>query len=697
MRIWVFVITVFYLFIQTPLHAENVKVQDQTWRVDSAIYYFNKSQTKSGVDSLIFLQGIGMMDSIPVDAESVQRLKSVAESFKKLKNTGSYVAIINALLAAFSSQEEYYKEIDFGKEIIQQYDTKPDPADRLVYLNVLINLRVPYRVSDSLAAGFNFYTTKLGQYLERNDSGAVSICYFVHGGFYYTKGLNDLAIYYYKKAISYLNPADTADSEKLTNPNNWRNHTSVVGSLSNAIGDYKNAILYSRSALPSKMTNQRDSARYAYVYLNIAIAKTMLNERDSVIFFLDKVYDLVAGPNENSLLANCYQAKGIYYQRVKQNDSAEFYFRKCIDLMERFHIQANNTQGRLVPNYFLAQLCVEQNRLKEAEEFLTKDIPKLLNLRIEILKEYKLLIEIYLQTGKPEQANEIFKKYIALEEELQADERKYRSISFETEQTIANAEGTIRDLKTEQRVSSLTRNFLTVGLIIMLLFSVVFFRQRNNIAKGKKKSDELLLNILPSEVAEELKAKGSAEAKYYDEVTVMFTDFKGFTRISEKLTPTELVSEIHTCFKAFDQIITKYGIEKIKTIGDAYMCAGGLPVANTTNALDVVNAALEMQQFMQQHLKQRESEKREVFEMRIGIHTGPVVSGIVGVKKFAYDIWGDTVNIASRMESSGEAGKVNISGSTFALVKDKFECIQRGKIQAKNKGEIEMYFVEGAV
>ena len=169
MRIWVFVITVFYLFIQTPLHAENVKVQDQSWRVDSAIYYFNKSQTKVGVDSLIFLQGIGMMDSIPVDAESVRRLKNSAESFKKIKNIGSYVAIINALLAAFSSQEEYYKEIDFGKEIIQRYDAKPDPDDRLVYLNVLMNLRIPYRVSDSLAAGFNFYTTKLGQYLERND------------------------------------------------------------------------------------------------------------------------------------------------------------------------------------------------------------------------------------------------------------------------------------------------------------------------------------------------------------------------------------------------------------------------------------------------------------------------------------------------------------------------------------------------
>ncbi|MFN0275485.1 MAG: adenylate/guanylate cyclase domain-containing protein, partial [Chitinophagales bacterium] len=155
-----------------------------------------------------------------------------------------------------------------------------------------------------------------------------------------------------------------------------------------------------------------------------------------------------------------------------------------------------------------------------------------------------------------------------------------------------------------------------------------------------------------------------------------------------------LVNEIHTCFKAFDTIISKHNIEKIKTIGDAYMCAGGLPVANTTNATDVMSAAIEIQQYMQQHLQQRKQEGKEPFEIRIGIHTGPVVAGIVGVKKFAYDIWGDTVNIASRMESSGVPGKINISGSTYNLVKGKYNCVYRGKIEAKNKGEIDMYFVE---
>jgi len=213
------------------------------------------------------------------------------------------------------------------------------------------------------------------------------------------------------------------------------------------------------------------------------------------------------------------------------------------------------------------------------------------------------------------------------------------------------------------------------------------------INKEKERSDNLLLNILPEEVAEELKEKGNADAKMFDDVTVMFTDFKGFTSIAEKLSAKDLVGEINYCFSAFDNIIHKYGIEKIKTIGDAYMAAGGLPVVNKTHAKDVVKAAIEINSFMDEHKQQRIREGKEIFEIRIGIHTGPVVAGIVGIKKFAYDIWGDTVNLASRMESSGEAGKVNISGSTYELVKNDFTCTYRGKIQAKNKGEIDMYFV----
>lgn len=250
--------------------------------------------------------------------------------------------------------------------------------------------------------------------------------------------------------------------------------------------------------------------------------------------------------------------------------------------------------------------------------------------------------------------------------------------------------------------------FNNMNTLFLYIFLIVYYfksinkrqenllEQRNvNITEAKKKTDELLLNILPHETAEELKQYGFAKSQYYDLVTVLFTDFKGFTKVAEQLTPEKLVAEINDYFVVFDSIITKYGIEKIKTIGDSYMCAGGVPGENQSTAQDVILAALEIQAYLNEHKQQKIAAGETYFEARLGIHTGPVVAGIVGVKKFAYDIWGDTVNTASRMESNGEVGKVNISGSTFDIVKDEFDCVYRGKVAAKGKGEIDMYFVNG--
>ncbi len=212
----------------------------------------------------------------------------------------------------------------------------------------------------------------------------------------------------------------------------------------------------------------------------------------------------------------------------------------------------------------------------------------------------------------------------------------------------------------------------------------------NNIALKyeKKKSDDLLLNILPGEIAEELKTKGSSEAKLYDHVTVMFTDFVNFTGISEKLSPKELVTEIDECFKAFDAIVENNGLEKIKTIGDAYLAVCGMPIEEANHAIYCANAARDIVSYIQNRKK-----TGGLFDVRIGLNSGPVVAGIVGSKKFAYDIWGDTVNVASRIESNSEANKINISGSTYELIKQQFICQYRGKIDAKNKGMMDMYFL----
>ncbi len=219
-------------------------------------------------------------------------------------------------------------------------------------------------------------------------------------------------------------------------------------------------------------------------------------------------------------------------------------------------------------------------------------------------------------------------------------------------------------------------------------------RQKNELEKEKVKSDRLLLNILPKETADELKSTGATLPKYHQNISVMFTDFVNFTAISEKLEAVELVNEINHYYSRFDEIISIHQVEKIKTIGDSYMCASGIPVAKDSHAVDVVNTALEISEFVKQEKVKRELEGRPFFDIRIGIHSGPVVSGVVGTKKFVYDIWGNTVNLASRMESSSEAGRVNISENTYHEVKDFFECEYRGKIEAKNKGMLDMYFVD---
>jgi class 3 adenylate cyclase len=237
-----------------------------------------------------------------------------------------------------------------------------------------------------------------------------------------------------------------------------------------------------------------------------------------------------------------------------------------------------------------------------------------------------------------------------------------------------------------------------VGLIAMVtvIIVVVKINKRREqtyvqLKEEKKKSEDLLYNVLPVKIAGELKHKGMTFAQQYDEVTVIFTDFVDFTSVAERFSPTQLVGELHACFKAFDEILDKYNMEKIKTVGDAYLAVSGLPTKNKSHAADTVSFALHIRDFM---LRRQSQMGAATFQMKIGIHTGSVIAGIVGTRKFAYDIWGDTVNTAARMEQNGAPGKINISQATYELVKDKFHCEYRGEVPAKRKGMLQMYFAE---
>jgi len=333
-------------------------------------------------------------------------------------------------------------------------------------------------------------------------------------------------------------------------------------------------------------------------------------------------------------------------------------------------------------------------------------------------KACECLYDAYKAMGEGNKALEYLEKINVINNSLNAREtsKKLQQMEFakqvlQDSLATAEKERLAKEAHNEEmRKGTQTRNYLIGGGLLALLLAGGIFNRLRYTRKSKAvlqvekdRSENLLLNILPADIAAELKEKGRADARDFDLVSILFTDFIGFTEQSAKLSAADLVDEINVCFEAFDTIMEKYGIEKIKTIGDAYMAAGGLPVPKDDSVKNTVLAGLEMQQFIGQRKKAMDVAGRPAFEMRVGIHTGPVVAGIVGVKKFQYDIWGDTVNTAARMESAGEIGKVNISQATYELLKRDdstslsvsadFVFESRGMIEVKGKGQIEMYFV----
>jgi len=273
------------------------------------------------------------------------------------------------------------------------------------------------------------------------------------------------------------------------------------------------------------------------------------------------------------------------------------------------------------------------------------------------------------------------------------DDEQVKFVIIETDITRLKEYDEKLKMKNKEMVE-LNRNLEKVNLLLKKQQAEII-KQKEAVEEEKQNTENLLLNILPYHVASQLKDSGYARPRNYKTATVMFTDFQGFTKACEKLSPEQIVAALHTFFVVFDDIIVDHYIEKIKTIGDSYMCAGGLPLRNRSNPFDVVLAGLRIQEFMKKIPYSKQYRLLPFWNLRVGIHTGPITAGVVGKIKFAYDIWGDSVNIAKRMESACEVGMVNVSGKTYELIKDFFDCKYRGKIEIKNRGRMDMYFVLG--
>lgn len=410
----------------------------------------------------------------------------------------------------------------------------------------------------------------------------------------------------------------------------------------------------------------RDTSNLLTSLLNQGSLKGMTGDLDSAYFFLtaaaeisrkvrkmDEYLDLLIN------LSNVDAERGQYKQAIAR-----------LDTTYTLATELKSTENQVKVQKARAELYARFNDFKQAYTYLL---------------DYIELNNQYLSEEKVKAVTEMMEKY--------ESEKKARQIQ---QLELDKLDSNLRN----ERITNARNRFIFIGAGILLvaigIYSRLHYTRRSKVALQKERdvSENLLLNILPAPVAEELKAKGHAEARHFDDTTILFSDFQGFTTVSEILSAAELVDEINTCFKTFDEITTTFGIEKIKTIGDAYMAVGGLN-DTTTGIREVVLAAIDMQRFINLRKEERDAKGLPAFSMRVGIHTGPVVAGIVGKKKFQYDIWGDTVNTASRMESHGETGHVNISETTYLRIKDDpaFTFITRGRLQVKGKGEMPMYFV----
>lgn len=524
---------------------------------------------------------------------------------------------------------------------------------------------------------------------------------YLHRGYYQKGNKHRLAGDLNKSLAAFFKSAIAATKAKYTVGEGVS--YSAIADVYSVMGNPKNAELYYTKAIALLRTSDN----------TIALASALLNAGDdsfrnikynkALVYFnesgaLFKEADYLIGTAYN--LGNI----GKVYAEQGRDKLAMINITEAINMLEVYQ----DYYG--ISDYLInmADIYLRRNDWPKAVDYAKRSL--------ELAQKYRLkeqvsvsnlkLSELYEKAGNTAKSLKYYKDYITYRDsvtnlksvEQMADLRTNFEVSKKQVQVdLLKKDQEIQHLKTKRQRNLIYAIGFSSFLIILLALGLYrrykFIKETKAIiVEEKKRSDTLLLNILPEETAYELKQNGRVEAKKFESVTVLFTDFKSFTQYANILPPEKLVESIDYYFSKFDAIMEKYGLEKIKTVGDSYMCAGGLPFPTKDHAQKMILAAMEINDFVKTALTD-DSNCETRFEIRIGINSGPVVAGVVGSKKFAYDIWGDTVNVASRMESNSEEGRINISENTYALIKDSFACEYRGEIEVKNIGRMKMYFV----
>ncbi len=471
---------------------------------------------------------------------------------------------------------------------------------------------------------------------------------------------------------------------------------SSIADVYSVMGNSTNARLYYNKAI--KLLRKTDNA--------IGLASALLNAGDE--YSKNKKYDLALAyftesgaifKKVNYQSGNAYTLGniGMVYAEQGKNALAEKYISEGIKLLEELK------DYYAISDYltYMSDIYVKKNEWTTALKYAQRSLmlAQKYGLKEQISISNLKLSELYQNQGDVKSSFKFYKDHITYRDSVTNLKAVQQMADIRTDYEVSKKQTEVDLLNQGKKNRQIVATSSLISFVLVFLLALGMFRRYKFIKKTnviieeeKNRSDSLLLNILPVETAYELKQSGKVLAKKFESVTVLFTDFVGFTHYAEILSPEELVEIVDYYFSKFDEIIEKYNLEKIKTVGDCYMCAGGLPFPTNDHAFKMTLAAFEMAKFVYD-AKIDNPLNQTRFDIRIGINSGPVVAGVVGTKKFAYDIWGDTVNIASRMESNSEPGKINISENTHELINQNFNCVYRGEIEVKNRGMMKMYFV----
>ena len=573
-------------------------------------------------------------------------------------------ALADSLIALYHAEKPLENELEILKTIANNH---PNPDKKLKYSEILI----------SKAAEDSVYKFLHSGYLQRGNALQL-------------KGNFAPALDSYFISLNYANLMNDQKGIGAA-------HISIANTYS-IIGNYNTSESYYERGI-AILRRVNDSITLGSALLNAGDDSFSSKKYEEALEYYSesgRIFEKIDYP-----LGQAYNLGnvGMVYAAQGKNTLAKKNINEAIDILEDLQ------QYYPIAVYLssIADIYAQQKNLPAAFDYAKRshELATRYGLKDQIGSSNLQLANLYESAGNYKEAHKAYKDYIVYRDSLTNLETIQQMADLRTDYEISRKQTEV-DLLAQQK-SNQRIVVISTGIALVLLGLLAFGLYRrylyiNKMSKvlgnEKDRSDRLLLNILPEQTARELKEFGRVKSQRFESVTVLFADFKDFTHHSEYLDPEVLVESVDFYFSRFDEITEKYGLEKIKTVGDCYMCAGGLPNPSRDHANSILLAALEMTEFVKDAKKnQKEDEVR--FEIRIGINTGPVVAGVVGSKKFAYDIWGDAVNIASRMETNSEAGRINISENTYKLVKFHFECEYRGKVEVKNKGTMKMYYVNG--